>query len=65
MRLFRSDELDRTPGKLDRARGGADVAGEPGAPGAELGEVKPGEPGCVRHCGPQRERPLQVRVSFR
>ena len=65
MRVFRADELDRAPGELDRARGGADVAGEPGGPGAEPGEVKPGEPGRVRHRWPQREHPLQVRVSLR
>ena len=65
MRVFRADELDRAPCELDRARGGADVAGEPGCPGAEPGEVKPGELGRVRHRGPQRERPLEVRVSLR
>ena len=60
-----ADELDRAPGKLDRARGGADVAGEPGCPGAEPGEVQPGEPGRVGHRGPQREGPLKVRVGLR
>ena len=55
-----ADELDRTPGELDRARGGADLAGELGRPGAELGEVDPGELGRVRHGVPQRERPLEV-----
>jgi hypothetical protein len=41
IRVFGSDELDRSPAELDRARGGTDVAGELGCPGAELGEVDP------------------------
>ena len=48
------------------ARGAApDLAGELGCPGAELGEVEPGELGRVRHRGPQRERPLEMRESLR
>jgi hypothetical protein len=65
MRVFRADELDGAPCELDRAWCGADMAGEPGGPGAEPGQVNPGEPGRVRHRRPQREHPLQVRVSLR
>ena len=65
MRVFRADELDCTPCELDRAWRGADVAGEPGGPGAEPGQVNPGEPGRVQHRWPQREHSLQVRVSLR
>ena len=65
VRVVRADELDRSPCELDRARGGTDVAGELGRPGAELGEVEPGELGRVRHGVPQRERPLEVRERLR
>lgn len=65
MRFSRSGEVDCAPCELGRAGGGADVAGEPGGPGAEPDEVKPGEPGRVRHRGPQRERPFQMCVSLR
>ena len=54
-------ELDGAPRELGRARRGAGLAGELGRPGAEPGQVEPGEPGRVRHRGPQRERPLEVR----
>ena len=48
------------------ARGAAPVcAGQLGRPRAELGEVEPRELGRVRHGGPQRERPLEVRESLR
>ena len=60
-----ADELDRSPRELDRARRGTDLAGELGCPGAELGEVEPGELGRVGHGGPERERPLEVRVGLR
>ena len=61
VRVALADELDRSPAELDRARGGTDLAGELGRPGAELGEVEPGELGRVRHRVPERERPLEVR----
>ena len=51
--------------ELDRARRRADLAGELGCPGAELGEVEPGELGRVRHRGPERERPLEVGERLR
>ena len=63
VRVALADDLDRSPAQLDRARGGADLAGELGRPGAELGEVEPGELGRVRHRVPERERPLEVRVA--
>ena len=65
MRVLRADELDRSPSELDRARGGTDLAGELGCPGAEFGEVKPGELGRVRHRLPERERPLEMCVRLR
>ena len=65
VRVALADELDRSPAELDRARGGADLAGELGRPGAELGEVEPGELGRVRHRVPERERPLEVRERLR
>ena len=64
VRVVGADELDRPPGELDRARRGTDLAGELGRPGAELGEVEPGELGRVRHGVPQRERPFEVREGL-
>ena len=64
MQVFRADQFDCPPGELDRARGGADVAGELGCPGAELCKVGLHKLGRVRHGLPQRERPLDVRQCF-
>jgi hypothetical protein len=61
VRVAVAENLDRSPAELDRARGGTDFAGELGRPGAELGEVEPGELGRVRNRGPEREHPLEVR----
>ena len=63
-RVVVADELDRSLSELDRARRRTGLAGELGGPGAELGEVEPGELGRVRHGGPQRERPLEVREGL-
>ena len=54
-------ELDGAPRELGRARRGAGLAGEFGRPGAQPGQVEPGEPGRARHRGPERECPLEVR----
>ncbi len=61
VRVALADELDRSPAELDRACGGTDLAGELCRPGAELGEVEPGQLGGVRHRVPEVERPLEVR----
>ena len=59
-RVLVPGELDGAPRELGRARRGAGLAGEFGRPGAEPGEVEPGEPGRAGYRGPQRERPLEV-----
>ena len=64
VRVFGADELDRSPPELNRTGGSADFAGELGRPGAELGEIEPGELGRVRDRGPERERPLEVRLGL-
>ena len=51
-RILRADELDRPPGELDRATGGADEPGQLGRPGAHLGEVDSDELGRARYGGP-------------
>ena len=56
--------LDRLPAQLDRAQGGGCFAGELSRPGAQLGEVEPGELGRVRHRVPERERPFEVGISL-
>ena len=65
VRVPRADELDRLPCQLECACRVADLAGESGCPGAQLGEVEPDELGRVRHRVPQRERPLEMRESLR
>ena len=64
MRVALADELDRSPAELDRARGRHRFGWPARCPRAELGEVEPGELGRVRHRGPERERPLEVRESL-
>ena len=64
-RVLIPGELDGSPCELDRAWRRTGLAGELGGPGAQLGEVEPGEPGRVGHGGPQRERPLQVSSGLR
>ena len=64
VRVCRADELDRSPSEFERARRRADLAGELGGPGAEFGEVEPGELGRVGHGRPERERPLEVGVRL-
>ena len=65
VRVFRADEFDCLPCEFDRARGGADLAGEPGCPGTEFDEVKPRQLGRIRHRRPERERSFEVRVGLR
>ena len=61
VRVALADELDRLPcrarPRVSRRRFGWRV----GCPGAQLGEVEPGELGRVRHRVPECERPLEVR----
>jgi hypothetical protein len=64
-RVLLPGEVDGSPCELDRAWRRTGLAGELGGPGAQLGEVEPGEPGCVGHGGPERERPLQVSSGLR
>ena len=61
MSVVLAEDIDRSPPELDRARGRTDFARELGRPGAELGEVEPGELSRVRYRAPERERPLEVR----
>ena len=63
--VVRAHELDGSPCELDRAAGRARFAGELGGPGAELGEVEPGELRRVRDCVPERDRPLEMRAGLR
>ncbi len=64
VRVFGADELDRSPPELDSPWGSTDFAGQLGRPGAELGEIEPGEIGRIRDVGPERERPLEVRPGL-
>ena len=50
--------------ELDRARRGADLAGELGCPAAQLGEVDAGKLRRVGDFVPERERPLELRVRL-
>src|SRR5919201_5326809 len=65
MRVSAADELDGSPAQLDRARGGTDHARELCCPGAELRQVDLEELDRVGYRLPERERPLEVRVSLR
>ena len=65
MRVVRANELDRSPCELDRASGRARFAGELGCPGAQLGEVEPGELRRVRDGIPQRDRALEMGACLR
>ena len=63
-RVLHADEFDRSPGELDGVGGGTDEAGQLARPRAELGEIDSGELGRIRDSGPQRERPLEMRMSL-
>jgi len=64
-RIFLTGEVDRSPGELDRSRRRTGLTGDLGRPGAQLGQVKPREPGSIGHGGPERKRPLEVPASLR
>src|SRR5262245_43946575 len=60
VRIVDPDELDRLTRELHCAWSFTDLTGELRCPGAQIGEVEPGQADGVRHRVPERERPLDM-----
>ena len=64
-RIGVADERDGSPAEFNGARRGVGLKGPLRRPRRELDEVEARDRGCVRHGGPQSERPFEVRQSLR